>query len=69
MIEQGLGGKPTIQIPELSKQMLRAANLGKPALNECPPFRKPIALLAQEVSGAAATRVSGGSFFGRIFGR
>jgi pilus assembly protein CpaE len=69
MIEQGLGGKPTIQIPELGKQLARAANLGKPALGECTAFRKAIALLAQEVSGAVASRASGGSLFGRILGR
>ena len=52
LIEQGLGGKPTVQIPELGKQLGRAANLGKPALGECAAFRKAMALLAQEVSGA-----------------
>ena len=35
LIEQGLGDKPTVQIPELGKQLGRAANLGKPALSEC----------------------------------
>ena len=40
LIEQGLGGKPAVQIPELGKQLGRAANLGKPALGECAPFRQ-----------------------------
>ena len=37
LIEQGLGGKPAVQIPELAKQLARAANLGKPALASAPP--------------------------------
>ena len=53
LIEQGLGEKPAIQIPELGKQLGRAANLGKPALGECASFRTAIAQLAQELSGAA----------------
>jgi pilus assembly protein CpaE len=71
LIEQGLGGKPTVQIPELGKQLGRAANLGKPALGECAAFRKAIAVAAQEVSGAAAKRLSntGGSFLARVLGR
>jgi len=71
LIEQGLGDKPTVQIPELGKQLGRAANLGKPALNECAAFRKAIALLAQEVSGAAANRLQAGgrSLLARMLGR
>jgi pilus assembly protein CpaE len=64
LVEQGLGGKPTVQIPDLGKQLCRAANLGKPALGECSAFRKAIALLAQEVSGASAKRVKSWSPFG-----
>ena len=69
LIEQGLGGKPAIQIPELGKQLSRAANLGKPALTECAPFRKAMALLAQEVSGAAASHTAGRSLFSWRLGR
>jgi pilus assembly protein CpaE len=64
LIEQGLDARPAIQIPELAKQLGRAANLGKPALGECAPFKKAIALLAQELSGAAASRGRRGSLFG-----
>jgi pilus assembly protein CpaE len=70
MIEQGLGSKPAIQIPDFSKQLGRAANLGKPALGECPAFRKAMALLALEVSGTAANRMPRAgvrSLFGRMF--
>jgi MinD-like ATPase involved in chromosome partitioning or flagellar assembly len=64
LIEQGLGGKPAVQIPELAKPLARATNLGKPALGQCAPFRKAIALLAQEVSGTPAQRGSERSLFG-----
>ena len=56
MIEQGLGAKPTVQIPDLGKQLGRAANLGKPALGECPAFGKAMALLALEVSGVTISQ-------------
>jgi pilus assembly protein CpaE len=72
LIEQGLGEKPAVQIPELGKQLGRAANLGKPALGECASFRTAIAQLAQELSGAAASRMSRGgtrSLLGRMLGR
>ena len=69
LIEQGLGGKPAVQIPELGKQLGRAANLGKPALGECAPFRKAMALLAQEVSGAPASRTASRSLLGWMLGR
>jgi pilus assembly protein CpaE len=68
LIEQGLGGKPSIQIPELGKQLGRAANLGKAALGECAPFKKAVALLAQEITGAHA-RVGDSSFLARMLGR
>ena len=64
LIEQGLGDKPPVMIPELAKQLGRAANLGQPALGDCPAFKKAIAQIAQELSGSAATQTSGGSLFG-----
>jgi pilus assembly protein CpaE len=69
LIEQGLGSKPAVQIPELAKPLARATNLGKPALGQCAPFRKAIALLAQEVSGAPAQRKGERSLFGWRRGR
>ena len=64
LIQQGLDSKPAIQIPELGKQLARAANLGKPALGDCAPFKRAIALLAQEVSGASVSRQRRGSLLG-----
>ena len=72
MIEAGLGGKPTVLIPDIGKQMRRAANLGNPALAESAAFKKAMALLVQEVSGAPATRIAGprgSSLLARMFGR
>jgi pilus assembly protein CpaE len=72
MIEQGLGCNPTIQIPELSRQLRQAANLGKPALEHCAAFRNAMAVLAQELSGVAASRMAHGgrrSLVGRMLGR
>lgn len=69
LVEQGLELKPRILIPELAKQLGRAANLGKPALSESAPFKKAIALLAQELSGAAASRAGRGSLLGWMLRR
>jgi pilus assembly protein CpaE len=72
MIGEGLDSKPTIQIADLGRQLSRAANLGTPAIGNCTAFRKAMALLAQEVSGAAAERMSGSdgrSLLGWMFGR
>jgi pilus assembly protein CpaE len=72
MIEQGLGCNPTIQIPELGRQLGQAANLGKPALEQCTVFRNAMAVLAQEVSGVSASRIvhaGGRSLLGRMLGR
>jgi pilus assembly protein CpaE len=72
MIEEGIGSKPTIQIPDLGRQLSRAANLVRPAIGECSAFKKAMGLLAQEVSGAAASRlVHAGerTLFGWILGR
>jgi pilus assembly protein CpaE len=71
MIEQGLGSKPAFQIPDLGKPLGRAANLGKPALGECAAFKSAMAVLAQEVSGTAASLMSrdGRSLLSRMLGR
>ena len=51
MVQQGLGAKPEIAVPDLSKQLMRAANLGKPALHDSPALRKALMPLTQEISG------------------
>lgn len=69
LIELGLGGRPAVIIPELGRQLGRAASLGKPALEACAPFRRAIGLLAQEISGSPAGNGAGRSLFSRMLGR
>ena len=72
MIEQGLGCKPTIEIPDLGKQLVKAANLGKHAVGESAVFRRVMALLAQEVSGTPVGQMHPAgdrSLLRRILGR
>ena len=52
MVKQGLGIKPEVIVPDLSKQLVRAANLGRPALNDCSALQRALMPLTQEVSGA-----------------
>jgi len=51
MVEEGLGKKPEVIIPDLSKQLMRAANLGRPALNDCSALGRALTPLTQEISG------------------
>ncbi len=51
MVQEGLGAKPEVIVPNLSKQLMRAANLGRPALNECTARRRALTPLTQEISG------------------
>ena len=52
MVKQGLGSKPEIIIPDIPKAVVRAANLGQPAINDCQPLRRALMPLTQEASGA-----------------
>ncbi len=52
MVKQGLGSKPEVVIPDLPKAIVRAANLGKAAIKDCPPLRRALLPLSQEASGA-----------------
>uniref|UniRef100_UPI0022EB3D31 AAA family ATPase n=1 Tax=Falsiroseomonas oryzae TaxID=2766473 RepID=UPI0022EB3D31 len=56
LVEEGLGGRPDCTLPWLPKPMLRALNLGKPAVELCPPFRRALLPLVREVSGVAVER-------------
>jgi pilus assembly protein CpaE len=57
MIEEGLGAKPDVSIPDLSRQLPRAANLGALALKESAALRKALEPLTIEVSGVRAASV------------
>ena len=52
MVTEGLGWKPEVVIPDMPKVIVRAANLGKPAITECQPLRRALRSLTQEASGA-----------------
>ncbi len=51
LIEKGLEQKPDFVIPDYGRVMLRAFNLGKPAIMSNRPFQRALAPLIQEVSG------------------
>jgi pilus assembly protein CpaE len=67
LIAEGLGAPPDIVIPDLPKPLARAANLGRPALQESAALRRALAPLTQEISGIAQRRKSG--LFGRLIGQ
>lgn len=52
MVKQGLGSKPEVIIPDMAKIVVRATNLGKPAVHDCPQLRRALMPLTQEASGA-----------------
>lgn len=56
LVEEGLNGRPDCVLPWLPKPMLKALNLGKPALHESAAFRRALSPLVREVSGAAVER-------------
>lgn len=65
LVEEGLGAKPDVIIPDLPRQLPRASNLGRPALPESAALRRALAPLTQEISGIEQRR-SGGGWFGRL---
>jgi pilus assembly protein CpaE len=65
LVAEGLGAKPDVIIPDLPKQLPRAANLGRPALTESAALRRALAPLTQEISGIEQ-RLKRGGLFGRM---
>lgn len=65
LIEKGLEQKPDFIIPDLGRPMLRALNLGKPAIDSNKQFQRALAPLIQEVSGTQTVQQTS-SFLGRI---
>ncbi|MBR0672999.1 AAA family ATPase [Neoroseomonas soli] len=68
LVSEGIGGPPDVVIPDLPRQLPRAANLGRPALKDSAVFRRSLAKLSQEIS-AVRTANQSRSFFARLFGR
>ena len=54
LIAEGIGAMPEVVIPDLPRQLPRAANLGRPALRDSPALRRALGILSQEI---AAVRV------------
>jgi pilus assembly protein CpaE len=68
LVRSQLAGGTMLAVPELGKPMLRAVNLGIPALRECAAFRRALLPLALEISGRAGRRPRA-SWLGRMLGR
>jgi pilus assembly protein CpaE len=56
LVEEAMGSKPDCVLPWQPKQIMRALNLGQPAINASPAFRRALLPLVREVSGAAVAR-------------
>jgi pilus assembly protein CpaE len=68
LVEEGLGGAPDVVLPDLPKQLPRAANLGRPAAPEVPALRRAMAPLMQEISALPGAPAAPG-LLARLFGR
>ena len=64
----GIGAPPEVEIPDLAKQLPRAANLGRPAVNDCPQLRRALGYLTQEIAAVRSSERPR-SLFARLFGR
>lgn len=68
LIAEGIGAMPEVVIPDLPRQLPRAANLGRPALRDSPILRRALGILSQEIAAVrSADRPR--SIFARLFGR
>lgn len=68
LIAEGLGAPPDIVIPDLPRQLPRAANLGRPALRDSPQLRRAMTPLMREIAAVQAVKPSS-SLFGWLLGR
>jgi pilus assembly protein CpaE len=67
LIQQGLGAKPEVTIPDLGRRMISAFNLGIPAVRKAPARHRHLAPIVREVSGVRRTAVRG--LLARVFKR
>ena len=68
LVAEGLGAPPDVTIPDLARHLPRAANLGRPAVQESAVLRRALAPLTQEISAVRSTAAAG-SWWGRLSGR
>jgi pilus assembly protein CpaE len=66
IVNEALASKPDVVIPDMPKQIARAGNLGRAALNDSARLRRALAPLTQEISGI---RQRSGGFLARLLGR
>jgi pilus assembly protein CpaE len=68
LVADGLGGAPEVVLPDLPRQLPRAADLGRPAAPEVPALRRAMAPLMQEIAALPAAQAAPG-LLSRLFGR
>ncbi len=68
LITEGIGAAPEVVIPDLPRQLPRAANLGRPALRDSPLLRRGLGELSQEIAAVRSVERPR-SFLARLFGR
>jgi pilus assembly protein CpaE len=51
LIEKAIGGRPDVVIPDLGPKMLRAINMGVPAVRRIPALKRYLAPLVREIAG------------------
>lgn len=68
LITEGIGAPPEVEIPDLPRQLPRAANLGRPAVSDCPQLRRALGYLTQEIAAVRSSERPR-SFLARLFGR
>jgi pilus assembly protein CpaE len=69
LVQEGLGAPPDVVIPDLPRELPRAANLGRPALRESAALRRALAPLTQEIAAVRAQERTQSSLLGRLLGR
>ncbi len=68
LVAEGIGAMPEVILPDLPRQLPRAANLGRPALRDSAVLRRGLGILSQEIAAVRSAERSR-SLFGRLFGR
>lgn len=58
LVEEGLGVPPDVTIPDLPRDLPRAANLGRPALRDSPALRRALAPLMREIAAVQTEKAA-----------
>ncbi|MBP0493875.1 AAA family ATPase [Pararoseomonas indoligenes] len=68
LVEEGLGAPPDFVIPDLPREVPRAAHLGRPAIAESAGFRRALLPVTRRIAGVK-TEAGPPSLLARLFGR